>query len=93
MNIAPNKEKKQKDLKKMIKKHGRRITCPVCGNDEEFLEVADGVILTTRYIQNEDGSFTQDGDDSQVLGQIKLFCGECSADLTKFHQRFMEMLF
>ncbi len=70
-----------------------RITCPDCGNDSEFFEVADGVIITTRYLQNNDCSFVQDGDESQVLGDIKLFCGECNADLSNFHQRFMEMLF
>ena len=70
-----------------------KITCPVCGNDSDFLEVADDVVLTSRYIQNPDGSFTEDGDDSQVLGEVKFLCGECHADLTKFHQRFLDMLF
>ena len=70
-----------------------RIVCPNCGNDQEFLEVADGVILTTRYIQNEDSSFTQEGDDSQILGEIRFYCGECNSDLSQFHQRFLEMLF
>lgn len=71
----------------------KRIFCPECGNDTEFFEVADDVILTTRYIQNEDQSFTQDGDESQILGDVRFFCGECNADLTQFHQRFLEMLF
>lgn len=70
-----------------------RIACPVCGNDSDFYEVADDVVLTTRYIQNEDGSFTQDSDESQILGEIKFYCGECSADLTRFHKRFVDMLF
>ncbi len=70
-----------------------RIVCPNCGNDTEFYEVADGVILTTRYIQNEDGSFTPVSDDSQVFGELKLYCGECNEDLTLFHKRFLEMLF
>jgi len=70
-----------------------KITCPVCGNDSEFLEVADEVVLTTRYIQNPDGSFSEEGDDSQVLGEVSFLCGECQADLTPFHQRFLEMLF
>lgn len=69
------------------------ITCPVCGNDSEFLEVADEVVLTTRYIQNPDGSFSEEGDDSQILGEVRFLCGECHADLTQFHQRFLEMLF
>ena len=71
----------------------RRISCPTCGNSKEFLEVSDGVILTTRYIQNSDGSFSQQLDDSQVLGQVKFFCGECGADLTNYQERFLEMLF
>ncbi len=70
-----------------------RITCPECGNDTDFFEVADSVILTTHYSQNEDGSFTQDEDESQILGEITFYCGECNADLTQFHQRFLEMLF
>ncbi len=75
------------------KKNTMRIICPSCGNDNEFFEVADGVILTTRYIQNSDGSFNQDGDESQILGEIRFFCAECNEDLTLHHQRFVEMLF
>lgn len=71
----------------------RRIRCPQCGNDVDFFEVADGVVLTTRYVQNGDGSFTQDGDESQVLGEIRFFCGECNQDLSRYHQHFLEMLF
>ena len=71
----------------------QRITCPECTNNKEFLEVSDGVILTTRFIQNNDGSFSQELDDSQVLGQVKFYCGDCGADLTHFHKRFLEMLF
>lgn len=79
--------------KKVFPNPNRRILCPTCGNDSEFLEVADGVILTTRYMQNEDNSFTQEGDESQILGEIRLYCGECNSDLSSFHQRFLEMLF
>jgi len=71
----------------------QRINCPECSNNKEFLEVSDGVILTTRFIQNSDGSFSQELDDSQVLGQVKFYCGDCGADLTLFHKRFLEMLF
>ena len=70
-----------------------KLTCPFCGNDEDFFEIADNVILTNRFIQNEDGSFTQDSDDSQILGEIRFFCGECESDLTEFHKYFLEMLF
>ena len=58
----------------LVEKNCQRITCPECGNDRDFFEVADGVILTTRYVQNSDGSFSQDGDESQILGEIRFFC-------------------
>jgi hypothetical protein len=70
-----------------------RISCPVCGNDEDFLEIADGVILTSRYLQNEDGSFTQDSDESEIMGEVKFFCGDCGGDLTEYYQHFLDMLF
>ena len=75
------------------RKTARLITCPNCGNDTDFFEVADGVILTTHYVQNPDSSFSQKGDESQILGEIRFFCGECNTDLSQFHQRFLEMLF
>ena len=78
---------------KFLAKSSKRIVCPICGNDHDFLEIADGVLITSRYMQNSDGSFTLDGDDSQVLGELKFFCGECNTDLSRFHQHFMEMLF
>lgn len=81
------------DDKQVQQNRNMRIVCPNCGNDQEFLEVADGVILTTRYIQNDDNSFTQEGDDSQILGEIRFYCGECNTDLSQYHQRFLEMLF
>lgn len=70
-----------------------RIVCPECGNDKDFIEVAQNVIITTLYTQNQDGSFTLEEDDSQVLGQIKLLCAQCEADISQFHGRFAEMLF
>jgi DNA-directed RNA polymerase subunit M/transcription elongation factor TFIIS len=69
------------------------ISCPSCGNDEDFFEVAENVIITTHYLQNPDGSFTPEEDSSQILGPVRLICGECEEDLTAFHQRFTEMLF
>lgn len=70
-----------------------RISCPECGNADEFYEVAENAIITTLYTQNEDGSFTPQEDTSQILGEIKLICGQCQNDLSMFHQRFSEMLF
>ena len=88
------KVKKKKAKSKMVPiPSTQRITCAECNNSKEFLEVSDGVILTTRFVQNKDGSFSQELDDSQVLGQVKFYCGDCGADLTQFHKRFLEMLF
>lgn len=70
-----------------------RITCPHCGNDDEFVEVAENVVITTRYTQNDDGSFTPKVDDSVVHGAINLFCGACGRDLSRFHNHLMGMLF
>ncbi|MGQ9745982.1 MAG: hypothetical protein ACUVQV_08460 [Dissulfurimicrobium sp.] len=71
----------------------RRIVCPTCGNDKYFYEIAEDVMLTTRYMQNPDGSFTPQSDESRILGEVKLYCAECQTDMSKFHSRFMEMLF
>lgn len=90
MISAPEPTQPQKPI---IAQNNRLITCSNCGNDSDFFEVADGVILTSRYIQNNDGSFVQDGDESQILGEVRLFCAECNHDLTAHHQRFVEMLF
>ena len=88
------KIKKRKTRSKVVTVPStQRITCPECTNNKDFLEVSDGVILTTRFLQNNDGSFSQELDDSQVLGQVKFYCGDCGADLTQFHKRFLEMLF
>ncbi|MBU0960674.1 MAG: hypothetical protein KKD01_00280 [Proteobacteria bacterium] len=70
-----------------------RLSCPNCGNDNDFYEIAEDAVITTHYIQNQDGSFTPLEDDSQVHGDIKLICGQCQADLSIFYQRFSEMLF
>ncbi len=72
---------------------GQRIVCPECGNDHDFFEVAQDVTITTKYIQNPDGSFTPQSDESTVLGDVNLYCGECYADLTKYYRRFAEMIF
>jgi len=74
-------------------KNSLHIVCDECGNNKEFVEVADQVILTTRFIQNEDGSFIQEEDESQILGEVKFYCGECGADLSLHQKRFLEMLF
>ncbi len=70
-----------------------KISCPVCGNDEDFLEVANGVILTSHYLQNDDGSFILDDDESDIMGEVKFICGDCGADLAAYQQHFLDMLF
>ena len=70
-----------------------RIVCPNCGNDKDFVEVARNVIVTTRYVQNDDGSFTPEEGDSEVQGEVGLYCGQCDADVTAFHSHLLEMTF
>ncbi|MFH7327003.1 hypothetical protein [Desulfurivibrio sp. C05AmB] len=90
MEVTP---KPEQDKRRQLRQSMTLIKCPHCGNDTDFVEVADDVILTTHYHQNRDGSFTQESDESQIMGEIKLYCGECNADLSRFHARFLEMLF
>jgi len=70
-----------------------RIICPECGNDKDFFEVAENVTVTSRYFQNDDGSFTPEESDTEILGKVRLFCGSCDADLSLFHSYFLEMIF
>jgi hypothetical protein len=50
-----------------------KISCPHCGNDADFYEVAEGVTITTFYRQNDDGSFSALRDDSEIEGEVRLF--------------------
>lgn len=70
-----------------------RVICPNCGNDQVFIEVARDVIVTTRYVQNEDGSFTPEENDTEYVGKVGLYCGECNTDLTVFYPHLQEMTF
>jgi len=83
-------------MKKVQVPSGRplgRIVCPDCGNDKDFVEVARNVVVTTRYIQNDDGSFSPEEGDSEVMGKVGLYCGQCDADISYFHNHLMEMIF
>jgi len=93
-STSTEKDKKIKILPSNIKKNiTQRIICPKCGNDTVFFEVARDVTITTFYIQNNDGSFSLKTDDSKIIGDINLYCGECNEDLSKFHNKFVEMIF
>jgi len=71
-----------------------RLMCPFCGNNTDFFQIAEDAIITTHFKQNADGSFTQEENESQILGQIKLFCGSCEEELpSEFFDRFTEMVF
>ncbi len=70
-----------------------RITCHVCGNSADFVEVAENVLVTTHYVQNADGSFTPQENETEIHGEVRLLCGKCGADLTPFHGHFLEMIF
>jgi len=44
-------------------------------------------------VQNEDGSFSAVSDDSEIQGEVRLFCGECHKELKEYHSHFIDMLF
>ncbi len=70
-----------------------RITCPECGNSTDFVEVAENVLVTTHYVQNADGSFTPQENETEIHGEVRLLCRNCGADMTPFHGHFLEMIF
>ncbi len=70
-----------------------RIICPRCGNAKNFIEVVGNTLLTTHYVQNRDGSFTPMETETEVLGEVKLYCGQCSADISEFNNHLHEMMF
>lgn len=70
-----------------------RLTCPFCGNATDFFQIAEDAIITSHFKQNADGSFTQEDNETQILGEIKLFCGNCEEELPAFLDRFTEMVF
>lgn len=70
-----------------------RLICPNCGNDQDFIEVTREVVITTRYVQNDDGSFSPAESDSEVLGEAGLYCGKCDADVSPFHHQLTELTF
>ena len=70
-----------------------RIVCPHCGNDRDFIEIAHDVVVTSRYVQNDDGSFTPEENDSEVLGKVGLYCSRCETDVSNFHNHLLEMIF
>ena len=83
-------------MKKVQVPSGRplgRLVCPHCGNDREFVEVARNVTVTTTYLQNDDGSFSPEQGDSEVQGDVGLYCAHCDTDLSSFHNHLMEMIF
>lgn len=95
-SMKNDNESKKAAMKKVHVPAGRplgRIVCPNCGNDRDFVEIARNVIVTTTYLQNEDGSFTPDEGESDVLGKVGLFCGLCDSDLSFFHNHLSEMIF
>lgn len=74
-------------------KSAGRIICPRCGNVKDFVEVVNHVLVTNRYIQNRDGSFSPIQNETESAGEVKLFCGRCSADVSEFYTHFQEMIF
>ena len=58
-----------------------------------FVEQLESVLVTTTYLQNDDGSFTPLEQNSDAEGELSFLCGECGYDMTPFHGHFREMVF
>jgi len=83
----------KKRLKVVVGKPAGLLTCPECGNDRDFVELARNVTVTTRYVQNRDGSFSPLDNETDAHGPVQLICGRCGEDLSRFHHYFINMLF
>ncbi len=83
----------KKKVKVTVGQPAGLLVCPECGNGEDFVELARNVTVTTRYVQNRDGSFTPQGNETDVHGEVQFLCGRCGADLSQFHGYFIDMLF
>ena len=70
-----------------------RLACPFCENDNDFFEIAEDALITTYFKQNQDGSFTANDQSTEILGNVRLHCGNCGEGLDVFHDRFKEMIF
>lgn len=91
--VSSLQPKQMTKVKMSKKKPLGRIVCPTCGNDREFVEVAHEVVLTNVYVQNDDGSFSVVESESDVLGEVGLYCSECETDVSAFHNHLLEMIF
>lgn len=83
-------------MKKVRRPSGQpigRIICPHCSNDRDFIEIARDVIVSTRYVQNKDGSFTPEDSETEIAGKVGLYCGQCNTDLSLFYNHLLEMTF
>lgn len=70
-----------------------RLICPRCGNSEDFIEQTQNVVVTTRYLQHRDGSFTPEESETEILGEVRLLCGKCNGDMSMYHNHFQNMIF
>ncbi|OAQ21571.1 hypothetical protein [Thermosulfurimonas dismutans] len=64
-----------------------KLVCPYCGNQEEFYEVTENAYVMVHYLQNEDGTFVPIGEDMEVSGPVRFFCGRCQADLSHLRDK------
>lgn len=83
----------KKKVKVPVGRPAGHLICPVCGNSQEFVELARNVTVSTRYVQNRDGSFTPQENETEIHGTVHLLCGKCGNDMTDYHSHFMGMLF
>ncbi len=62
--------------------HKEKITCPYCGNHEDFYEIIENATFYIHYLQTEEGALEPVEEEVEILGPLKFFCGSCNADLS-----------
>lgn len=91
--LEKNKTAQVRRIRRPVGEPLGKISCPRCGNSARFVEQLESVLVTTTYLQNDDGSFTPVEQNSDAEGELSFLCGECGYDMTPFHGHFREMVF
>ena len=81
-NFSPIRKHQIKIKKPFKLNYKEKIVCPYCNNSEEFYEVIENATFLIYYVQNPDGTLEPIEEETEILGPVKFFCGNCHADLT-----------
>ncbi|MCS7199770.1 MAG: hypothetical protein N2327_04340 [Caldimicrobium sp.] len=62
--------------------HREKLSCPYCGNSEEFYEIIENANFYIHYIQTSEGTLEPIEEEAELMGPIKFFCASCHSDLS-----------